>query len=423
MGRRLFGIPATAALVVAGLLGLLRPAEAGGAAPRLFVLQKAAGGIVEHDLQSLQALRLIRVPPETFARDHPVIVSRPGQVLISFHHPDGLAIPARHWLWDGRAGRFLDPRVPSPGDADGWGYPRGLLSADGGEPFWYQTLMPGTGQNVRPAFRLFRGDSGDRATATVLTRTFPECACTTGACSESCPVGEAWAPQGVVDDFVFVTYFVPGQLQPSYESTVLLVKQAAGWAARPWPEPVQLFLDAAQGGAMTVEASPDAGCCGWVNESSDTTLVRRAGRPLAIFDEFRRYRNERYDLSFFSANAAISRDGRRVAHTVACSQDPVGPSAPLRVASSVPEREALTPAEIAKLTELIARHPLVEIVALDPPSRPPVRIPGVSLIGWLSGDEVLVFRDRKLHVADARDGRLVRTLPITVEKAGRVFLR
>lgn len=174
---------------------------------------------------------------------------------------------------------------------------------------------------------------------------------------------------------------------------------------------------------MTVEAAPDAGCCGWVNESSDTTVVRRNGKPVAIFDEFHRYGNQRYDVSLFSANAAISPDRTRVAHTLACSQDAVGSSTPLRPSSSRPESETLSPAEIARLSELIARHPLVEIVALDPPSAPTVRIPGATLIGWLSDREVLVFRDAKLDVADARDGRLLRTLPIAAEKAGHVFLR
>jgi hypothetical protein len=412
-------------LVAACLFGLLPSgAEAGGAPTRrLFVLQKAAGGIVEHDLQSPQPLRVMTVPPETFTRDHPILVSRLGQVLISFQHPDGYAFPARHWWWDGRAGRFLDSRVTPAEDADGWGFPRGLLSADGGEPFWYQTLMPGSGQKVRPAFRLFRGAPGAAPTATVLARTFPECECSTGACSETCPVGEAWAPHGVVADFAFVTYFVPGQLQLSYESTVLLRKRDAAWTTQPQPAPVELVLDAAQGGAMTVEASPDAGCCGWVNESSDTTIVRRDGKTLTIFDEFLRYGNERYDVSFFSANAAISPDGTRVAHTLASSQGAVGPSTPLRMSSSVPERETPASTEIARLSGLIARHPLVEIVALDPPSGPPVQIPGATLIGWLSDGEVVIFRDGKLHVATARDGQILRTLPITAEKAAHVFLR
>jgi hypothetical protein len=424
MARLLAAIAATVVLMAAGLPGLLRPAEAGGVrAPRLFVLQRVEGGLVEHDLPSLQVRRVVRVPPDTFAGDHPILVSRLGQVLISFHHPDGYAVPARHWWWDGRAGRFLDPRVPAGEDADGWAYPRGLLAADGGEPFWYQTLMPGAGPAVRPAFRLYRGAPGDPRAATVLARAFPECACATGACSETCPVGEAWAPHGVVEDFVFVTYFVPGQLEPTYDLTVLLRRQGAGWTAQPWPAPAALLLDAVRGGALTVEAEPDAGCCGWVNESSDTTTVRRDGKPLVLFDEFRRYGNERYDVSFFSANAAIAPDGTRVAHTLACSQERVAASTPLRPSSGRPESETLSPAEISTITDLIGRHPLVEIAHLPPSSRPPVQIPRATLIGWLSDTELLVFRDRRLHVADARDGRILRALPVTLEKPGHAFLR
>jgi hypothetical protein len=89
----------------------------------------------------------------------------------------------------------------------------------------------------------------------------------------------------------------------------------------------------------------------------------------------------------------------------------------------VSESEKITAEEVSRLRELIARHPLVEIVSLANPSRPPIEIQQATLIGWLSDREVVIFKDRKLHIADAYDGKLIRTLPLDVERPGSVFLR
>ncbi len=298
--------------------------------------------------------------------------------------------------------------------------PRPLLSADGGNPFWYKTEMKGTAQAVRPTFRMLRGNLQEPAEERIVQRVFAKCECVTGACSETCQVGQAWAPHGVIDDFFFVTYFVRGQLQPSYDSTFLFLKRGGKWTGQKRQEPSELILDAKSRGEVIVEAWPDAGCCGWENESSDRTVVRRAGTRLTVFDEWTRYKNQRYDVSFFSVNAEISPDGSSLAHTIASS---AGVNSEIRLSSSVPEGEKIAPEEVKKLRELIARHPLVEVVTLDNPSRPSVVIQQATLIGWLGDREILIFQDKKLHIANADDGKVIRTLPLDVERPESVFLR
>ena len=420
-------------LATACLLALFaHAAEAGTPADkRLFVLQKASGAMVEYDLKTGAPVNSVPVPPETFKQDHPIVVSHRGEVLISFYRSDGYAVPMRHWLWDGTKAQIVTPQVSPADDSDGWAYPRGLLSADGGNPFWYKTDMKvsgkpvaeGSAQAVTPTFQMFQGTLPRPGTEQIIQRTFAECECSTGACSESCSVGWAWAPHGVVEDFYFVTYFVPGQLQPSYESTYLYTKRGGKWTGQKRAEASERILDATRRGGLVVEAVPDAGCCGWQNDSSDVTTVWRSGSRITIFDEWSRYKNQRYDVSFFSSNAEISPDGSRVAHTITSSLDARGQSGEIRLSSDVPLSEKLTPEEIAKLREVIARHPLVEVVALDSPSRLSLSIPKATLIGWLSDKELLILKDKSLHIVEAQNGKPIRTLPLSVERAEYVFLR
>ncbi|MBI2458403.1 MAG: hypothetical protein HYV46_20030, partial [candidate division NC10 bacterium] len=46
-----------------------------------------------------------------------------------------------------------------------------------------------------------------------------------------------------------------------------------------------------------------------------------------------------------------------------------------------------------------------------------------TLIGWLSHKELLILKDKKLHIVDAQDGKPIRTLPLSVDRAEYVFLR
>lgn len=409
-------------VVTAGLLVLFASSACGATAAdkRLFILQKASGAIVECDLKTGVVVNSVPVPPEVFKQNHPIIVSHRGQVLISLYQSDGYAVPMRHWFWDGNKAQMLVPNVSPADDSDGWAYPRPLLSADGGNPFWYKTDMKGTEQAVQPTFQMFRGTLQGAGEEQIIHKAFDKCECTTGACSETCPVGQAWAPHGVIDDFFFVTYFIPGQLQASYDSTYLFAKRGSRWTSQKRSEALEFILDAKSRGEVIVEAWPDAGCCGWENESSDRIAVQRAGNRMTVFDEWTRYKNQRYDVSFFSANAEISPDGSRVAHTITSSAEP---NSEIRLTSDMPESEKVTAKEISKLRELIVRHPLVEIVALGNPPGPSVAIQQATLIGWLSDREILIFKDKKLHIVDVYDGKMIRTIPVDVERPGSVFLR
>ncbi len=406
----------------AGCLLLLAVCASGAMPPakHLFVLQKAGSALVEYDLSTGAVLNRVPVPPEVFRQDQPVIVSRRGQVLVSLFREDGLMLPLRHWFWDGSAAQRLVPAVSPAEDSDGWAYPRALLSAGGGNPYWFKTAMKGTAQVVRPTFQLFRGTLREPAEEQIIQKVFAACQCTTGACSETCPVGSVWAPQGVVDEFFFVTYFVPGQLQSTYDSTYLFVKRGAMWTSQKRKAPSEVILDATDRGETIVEAVPDGGCCGWENESSDQTLVSRGANRLTVFDEWSRYKNQRYDVSFFSANAAMSPDGTKLAHTIASTAHP---TSDIRPSDSVPAGEKLAPEERANLKELIARHPLVEVLGLTDSSRPLFQIQHATLIGWLDDREILIFKDKKLHTADASDGKLIRSLPLDVDRPDSVFLR
>src|SRR5207245_4570597 len=89
---------------------------------------------------------------------------------------------------------------------------------------------------------------------------------------------------------------------------------------------IEKLLDSYSNGSdvALLEAIADSGCCGWANESSDQALLLKNGKTVILFDEFKQYQNQDYDISFFTSNAFLSPSGGLVAFTINATQ-PSGP--------------------------------------------------------------------------------------------------
>ena len=134
-----------------------------------------------------------------------------------------------------------------------------------------------------------------------------------------------------------------------------------------------------------------------------------------LFDEFSRFGNPDYDVSFVATAARLSPDLARVAYTLVADAPPAGEV--IRLAESGKEN----PTELARIRQAMATLPAVEIVRLDGPTATRVVIPHASLTGWLDADRVLVVQDGTLAIYSAA-GATVRATAVAAS-ASTAWLR
>jgi hypothetical protein len=379
---------------------------------RLWVLQ-APDRLVEYDVMSFQERSSIVVPQYVVKHPEYLKITATGQGL--FELPRGLALgdapelSGRIWFWDGTRGRELASQ-----DRDAF------LAADGGSLVWFANSFAtdvdrdGVERTVRTSARVWQTDlNGGNEATLVSIPPAPSCQCSTGTCSESCPEWTMWAPAGGVDTAFILTQFTPGQLQSSYERSVLYRRAGSRWQPTPLASPLERVLASDPAAEMLIEAVPDGGCCGWINESSDQTALVQGGRRTVLFDEFTRFANADYDISFYTVAASISPARSVIAHTVHADllEDEIRLSADGKA----------NPAALARIRSAIAEMPTTEIIQLGAPPKTVGTIRKAHAIGWLNDRELLVVDDGVVAIYDAR-GTKLRTTTIHVSGAA-AFLR
>jgi hypothetical protein len=234
-------------------------------------------------------------------------------------------------------------------------------------------------------------------------------------CEETCPQGEFWAPPGGVLGFFFVTQWIPGQLGSTYLATYVFRRQEEGWQAQQLPQTLERVLDADRAGTVVVHTVEDGACCGWDNESSDLTFVTSGDRTDVLFDEWARYGNSNYDVSFLTSNASLSADARFVAVTIVAT---ASTDQDIRLSSQGQE----DPAELDRIRREIHELPAVEVMSVAGTGEPVLRVPRATLIGWLSDTEILVLEDQGLVALDTTSGSR-RPSSIQVQQSAHVLLR
>jgi hypothetical protein len=212
-----------------------------------------------------------------------------------------------------------------------------------------------------------------------------------------------------------MTQFVPGQSEPDYKASTLYQEAGGKWTATPLAEPLQRELDAAADGGTIVEAIPDAGCCGWSNQSNDQTLVLSNGKKRAVFDEQATYKNSDYDVSFYTSNARLSPELGNVAMTIVSTAE-------LNTPIQLAEQGQANPEESHRIRKALAELPAVEVKSMEDAPRRVAYVPHSTLVGWMSEKESLIVEDHVLVVYNLGTGAR-RKSSVRVEDAGRVFLR
>jgi len=419
-----------APFVIAALAIVSAPAQS---ARRLWVLQEP-DQIIEYDLVTSAVVRSQTIPRRLVEHPEYLSINAAGQML--FLPPQGAQWAAgemataadRAWFWNGRQATEW-PLASPPRTGMSAGNPtvtassrQWFLSVGGDSLFRVETSFEkildnsGIERSVRSSERVLRTSlSGDHPESLATIGPSGWCECTTGVCSESCPEWSFWAPNRSVDDFFLATRMTPGQIESTYQESVVYQRSRSRWTPKRLPQPIAVPLAASERGDILIEAVPDAGCCAWENESSDQLLLRQGRRSVVLYDEARRYDNRNYDVSFYVSDARLSVGHTLLAYTLVSTARADGE---IRLSSDGKENAE----ELARIRRTIANLPTVEIVQLGATPRTTAAIAHAGLVGWAGEREILVAQDGTLALYDPQGVRR-RDTAIHVRSAAHAFLR
>jgi hypothetical protein len=397
---------------------------------RLWVL-RAPGEMVEYDVTTFAVKQRVKVPPEALKAAASLSVNRAGQILFAQSvtlplSEEEIAAASKIWIWNGHAATSLDQSVQHKVEDRGSNHvvmesaPVPYLAADGAHLCWFANEMRRLQReeidlSTSVTWQAWQSDVSGGGRAEVATMKIPDCRCTTGSCEESCPMGVVWAPETGVDNFFLVTQFVAGQTASVYKASTLYRESAGKWTAVELVNPLQRVLDAASAGDVIVEAIPDAGCCGWSNQSNDQTMALIKGKTLTLFDEQATYKNPDYDVSFYTANAKLSPDLGFVAMTITATAQS---DKPIQLA----EDGQANPEESQRIRKELADLPAVAVKSVEDSPRQTAFVSHAVLVGWISEKELLIVEGHLLVFYNVGTGAR-RKSSVRVEDAGRVFLR
>ncbi len=399
----------------------------------LWVLQEP-DEIAAYELPSFAAQRTMKVPRRLLEHPEYLRINSRGQMLFHPIHGEewaaGEMATAGHlvWFWDGQKARewkllWIQKSGTSRGQATlTETKAQSFLSADGESLFWFENQFDkvidesGAERSVHTGFRVWRTDLAGNNPADIVQSSIPgRCECGTGFCSETCPEFSFWAPGDVISDFFLVTRFTPGQIGSTYYETYLYQLSGREWLMKKLARVAENPLDASEAGELLITAVPDGGCCGGQNDSDDQTLVLRRGTVSVIYDEFKRFGNRDYDVSFYTAEARIAPGKGRLAYTLASTATPGN-----EIRLSLDGKG--NPEELSRIRKALTDLPAVEVLKLGPQPQLEKTIPHAALVGWLNEAEILIARDGKLTVFNVGNGAQ-RPTAIRVRGAADAFLR
>ena len=419
--RRIVLVMGLVALAVAPLLGQEK---------RVWVL-RAPGEMVEYDPAKFAVEQTVKVPAEAVSSPQSVSVNHVGQILFA----PAVALPlaegdaeAAHkaWFWNGRAGTAIDlganrgESTAGSNQAVTESAATVSLSADGVHLFWFanqarRLVREDVDLSTATTWQAWQTDLSGGGREDLATVKLPDCRCPTGACEESCPYGVVWTPEGGVGKFFLMTQFVAGKTEALYKASTLYREEGPKWTGTTLEAPLRRVLDAASGGNVIVEAIPDAGCCGWSNQSNDQTLVRMSDKTRVVFDEQGTYKNADYDVSFYTSNARLSPELGFVAMTIAATAQA---NKPIQIS----EQGQANSEESKQIRKSLGELPAVEVKSMEDSPRRVAFVPHAALVGWIGEKELLIVEDHVLVVYNVATGAR-RKSGVRVEDAGIVFLR
>jgi hypothetical protein len=396
---------------------------------RLWVLRDP-GEMVEYDPSTFAEKNRVKVPLEALKSPAELSANRLGQMLFApslnpAASDDEASAPHQIWFWNGHAATTLDQGAEHKAEQRGSNQavtesaPVPALSADGNHLYWFDNHERRLNRDeinlsTTITWQAWRTDLSGAGREDLASVKIPECACPTGVCDESCPVGTFWTPDEGVDKFFLMTQYIPGQTERTFKSSTLYKEDGGKWTATPLPQPLEQVLDASSPGDVIVYAIPDAACCGWSNQSNDQTLVLANGKSQPVFDEFATYKNSDYDVSFFTSNAKLSPDMQLIAMTITATAQA---NKPIQLA----EEGQANPEESQRIRKALVDLPAVAVKRIQDSPKQLAFLPHATLVGWLSDKELLIVEDHLLAIYNVSTGARQKT-SVKIDDPAGVFL-
>jgi hypothetical protein len=413
-------------LLVCLLIGL--SAGLSAQSKRLWVL-RAPGDAVEYDVATFVEKQTVKVPAEAVASPQDFSVNHLGQMLyappVALPLAEGdMSSDRKVWLWNGHAAATITRDVSRATATAGSNLaitesaPVPALAADGAHLYWFSNQArrlqrDGVDLSTKTTWTGWTTDLSGANRSDIASSALPDCSCPTGGCEETCPYGQVWIPEDGVGNFFLFTQFVAGETKPIYKSTSLFRESQGKWAATMVDPPLRHVLDAPNGDTI-LEAIPDTGCCGWSNQSDDQTLLHLSGRTLTVFDELAAYKNPDYDVSFYTENGKLSPDLSAVALSIVATS---AVNKPIQLA----EQGQANPEESQRIRKALGEMPAVEVKTVGDSPRRVAFLPHATLVGWISGKEILIVEDHLLVAYTVTSGAR-RKSNIRVQDSAHVFL-
>jgi hypothetical protein len=139
------------------------------------------------------------------------------------------------------------------------------------------------------------------------------------------------------------------------------------------------------------------------------------GKIVTLFDEFKQYQNQDYDISFFTSNAFLSPGGGLVAFTINATQLS---GTEIRLSDSGKNN----PGALARIQKTLTELPEVAVVRVEDPEKSAIRISRATLVGWINDQEILLVENDQLVAFNLVSGSR-RVSRIKVVKPHYAFLR
>jgi hypothetical protein len=387
------------------------------AAPCIWVAQPPhALFALDRDLATVGRVEL---PPFAFEDPTRISVNARGQILVRVTS-DSV------WIWDGAQWRSRS-RPPNPHYLAPTAFTTGscnrtwLLGAADSSLFMLETSTVVWSGGDEPdsaylAARLEETDFELHPRGLMFDHPYARCedSPSPGAdFSDACSEARVTAPGGVVSDFLVLTQQraveprSPRSVAVAEEVQSIFVHDPGGWRLDSLSLSGDAFFDR---GRTQVGSSADGACCGWANKSSNSSWVVRNGVVTTFFDEWARYRNQDYDISFFADRPMPSPDRRAVAYTIRADGE-------LRLSANG-HADTL---ELQRVNAALAELPVVEVDGLEPSPATLRRAVHAELAGWLDPNVVLLVVRGELTTCDVRTGAR-RATGIRVRGAKDVFV-
>lgn len=241
---------------------------------------------------------------------------------------------------------------------------------------------------------------------------FDECQCETGVCQETCPYGSIVALNGGIRDLLEISHTIQGQLETRVVGHTYFKKSGDAWKkTSEYRKLEKPFL----------ETLSDAGCCGWINDYSDQLLLINGKNRKIIYDEWERFGNRNYDISFYVFNSELSPDFKQAAYTIAPDDFVVSEykkTGKIRLNSAGKEDMR----EFARVTAAIESLPHVEVYDLNKKTGSTSIVKNAELAGWIDDKTLLLLKSGNLVKYDISTQQFTES-PVKVKSIRNVFLR